>query len=54
MNDFVLKEPTLSEIFVPVASFHNQSAKSSNDEMVGVIEGVVYPWFGFTYRIDRI
>jgi len=44
----------MSEIFVPIASFHNKDAQTSNDEIVAAIEGVVYPWFGISYRIDRI
>ena len=54
MNDFILQEKSMSEIFVPIASFHNKDAQSSNDEIVAAIEGVVYPWFGISYRIDRI
>ena len=41
-------------IFVPVATFHDELAKNSNEETVAVIEGVVYPWFGVSYRVDRI
>ena len=54
MNDFILQEKSMSEIFVPIASFHNKDAQTSNDEIVAAIEGVVYPWFGISYRIDRI
>ena len=54
MEDFVLKEKALSSTFIPVASFNDNNAKNSNEEMVGVIEGVVYPWFGIGYRIDKI
>ena len=54
MKDFILQEKVLSSIFVPVTSFDDQSKKSSNEEFVSVIEGVVYPWFGVIYRIDRI
>lgn len=54
MEDFVTKEKIVSSIFVPVASFHNPSSKNSNEEQLAVIEGVVYPWFGIGYRIDRI
>ena len=41
-------------IFVPVATFHDELAKNSNEETVAVIEGVIYPWFGVSYRVDRI
>lgn len=54
MTDFVLQEHHLSQLFIPVGSFHDSNATSSNDEFVAVIEGVVYPWFGIGYRIDRI
>jgi hypothetical protein len=54
MEDFVLKEKALSSTFIPVASFNDDTAKNSNEEMVAVIEGVVYPWFGIGYRIDKI
>jgi hypothetical protein len=27
---------------------------NSNDEFVAAVEGVVYPWFGLSYRIDRV
>ena len=54
MEDIVLKEKSLSSTFIPVASFYDDKAKSSNEEMVSVIEGVVYPWFGISYRIDKI
>ena len=54
MTDFVLREKTLGQIFIPVASFDDSSLPSANDEVVAVIEGVVYPWFGIAYRIDKI
>ena len=54
MSDFILEEHHLSQLFVPVGTFHNESAKTSNDEVVAMVEGVVYPWFGVGYRIDRI
>jgi hypothetical protein len=28
--------------------------KTANDEIVAAVEGVVYPWFGIAYRIDKI
>lgn len=54
MKDFVLREKTLSQIFVPVASFDDPGQQSANDEVVAIVEGVVYPWFGIAYRIDQI
>lgn len=49
-----MKEKALSSTFIPVASYNDDKAKNSNEEMVAVIEGVVYPWFGIGYRIDKI
>ena len=54
MSDFVLHEHHLSQLFIPLGSFHDEDQKSSNEEFVAGIEGVVYPWFGLGYRIDRI
>ena len=54
MQDFIIEEKDLSKIFLPIASFHDEEKSSSNDEVVAAIEGVVYPWFGLSYRIDRI
>ena len=54
MKDFVLREKTLGQIFIPVASFDDQDLQSANDEAVAIIEGVIYPWFGIAYRIDKI
>jgi hypothetical protein len=54
MSDFVLQEHHVSQLFVPVGTFHDENEVSSNDEFVAAIEGVVYPWFGIAYRIDRI
>jgi len=54
MSDFILEEHHLSQLFVPVGTFHDESAKNSNEEVVAMVEGVVYPWFGVGYRIDRI
>ena len=54
LNDFVLREKTLSQLFIPVASFDDPSLPSANDEVVAVVEGLVYPWFGVAYRIDKI
>ena len=54
MKDFILREKTLGQIFIPVASFDDQDLQSANDEAVAIIEGVIYPWFGIAYRIDKI
>jgi len=53
-HDFILKEDHLSTLFVPIGTFDDDEKKSANDEMVAAIEGTIYPWFGFAYRIDRI
>ena len=54
VKEFVSGEKDLGSIFIPVASYHDELAKNSNEETVAIIEGVVYPWFGVSYRIDRI
>lgn len=54
MNDFILEEIQMSKIFLPIASFDDSEAGSQNEEIVAAVEGVVYPWFGMSYRIDRI
>ena len=54
MNDFIIEERGVSQLFVPVASFDDDRKKNRNEEMVAIIEGVVYPWFGIGYRIDMI
>lgn len=37
-----------------MTTFDNKTLQSPNEEFVSMIEGVVYPWFGTAYRIDRI
>lgn len=54
MQDFVGSHKTLSTVFVPVCSYHDDNAKSQNYEFVGALEGVIYPWFGVGFRLDRI
>lgn len=54
MEDFVTKFKTLSTVFVPVCSYHDNEAKNQNKEFVGALEGVIYPWFGLGFRLDRI
>jgi hypothetical protein len=54
MEDFVMKGKALNSTFITVDSYNVDKAKSSNEEMVAVIEGVVCPWFGIGYRIDKI
>jgi len=54
MQDMVLQHKVLSSIFMPVCSFDDSSAKNQNEEYVAAIEGIIYPWFGVNYRIDRI
>ena len=54
MENFVRSEKKASTIFIPVASFNDNSFGNSNQETVAMIEGVVYPWFGVGYRLDRI
>lgn len=54
MNEFVLEHKTLSSIFVPVSSFDDPNQYDQNKETVAIVEGIVYPWFGVGYRVDRI
>jgi len=54
MEDFIMKENELSSHFIPVSSFDDPNLKSTNSEVVSAIEHIVYPWFGFAYRIDRV
>ena len=54
VNHFVLHEKDVGQFFVPVGTFDDASKDSQNEEMVAVIEGVLYPWFGVAYRLDRI
>ena len=54
MRDFVTREKKASSLFIPVASFNDNSFDNSNAETVAMIEGAVYPWFGVGYRLDRI
>ena len=54
MKEFVLEHKTLSSIFVPVSSWDDNKEYDQNLEKVSIIEGVVYPWFGVGYRVDKI
>ena len=49
-----MKEKALNSTFIPVDSYNDDKTNSSNEEMVAVIKGVVGPWFGIGYRIDKI
>ena len=54
MKEFVLEHKTLSSIFVPVSSYDDTKQFDQNLENVSIVEGVIYPWFGVGYRVDRI
>ena len=54
MEQMILEHKILSGIFMPVCSFDDSSKSNQNKEMVSAIEGIVYPWFGVNYRVDRI
>lgn len=54
MSDMILEHKSLSNIFMPVCTFDDSKKKNQNYESVAAFEGVVYPWFGINYRIDRI
>lgn len=51
--DRFLKERNLPRVFVPVATF-NQDGVEPDKEFVAIIEGVVYPFFGIAYSIEKI
>jgi hypothetical protein len=44
----------VSATFIPIATFHDDDMQSTNTEYVAAIEGIVYPWFGFATRMDKI
>ena len=54
MEQFILEHKILSGIFMPVCSFDDSSKQNQNKEMVSAIEGIVYPWFGVSHRVDRV
>ena len=51
LKDF-LREKTLSRVFVPVATYH-EDHKAQDDEFVAIIEGVTFPFFGISYSIHK-
>lgn len=54
MSDMILEHKSLSNIFMPVCTYDDGRKETQNLETVAAFEGIVYPWFGVTYRIDRI
>jgi hypothetical protein len=52
LKDFVSLK-ALSRLFVPVATF-DEADKVKDEEFVAVIEGIVYPFFGFAFSIDKV
>lgn len=54
MEEMILEHKTLSNLFMPVCTFDDSTRDNQNQEAVSAIEGIVYPWFGVMYRIDRI
>lgn len=54
MSDMILEHKSLSNIFMPVCTYDDDRKESQNYETVAAFEGIVYPWFGVTYRVDRI
>lgn len=54
MEDMILEHKSLSNIFMPVCTFDDKSKNNQNSEFISSIEGIVYPWFGVNYRIDRV
>lgn len=54
MEDFVLEHNQLSSLFIPVGTFDDSSKPNQNKEYVAALEGVVEPWFGVVYRVDKM
>ena len=54
MEEMILEHKTLSSIFMPVCTFDDSSKENQNKELVSALEGIIYPWFGVGYRVDRI
>ena len=54
MEDMVLEHNVMSKLFMPVCTYDDPKRESQNKEIVSAVEGIVYPWFGIMYRIDRI
>lgn len=52
LKDFV-SHKALSRLFVAVATF-DEEFKSKDEEFIAVLEGVVYPFFGFAFSIDKV
>lgn len=51
LNKF-LGETTLSQVFVPVATF-NQDKRDQSEELVAIVEGAHFPFFGLAFSVDR-
>ena len=47
-----LKAQTLSRMFVPVATF-NENIKDQDEELVALMEGVTFPFFGVAYSLQK-
>jgi len=54
MEEMIREHKILSSIFLPVCSFDDSTLENQNKEAVSAIEGIIYPWFGVGYRLDRI
>jgi hypothetical protein len=52
LKDFI-ELKALSRLFVAVATY-DEPEKVKDDEFIAVIEGIVYPFFGFAYSIDKV
>lgn len=44
---------TVSDIFVIVQTFH-QDDVNQEDEYIAHVEGSIYPFYGFAYRLDKV
>lgn len=52
LEDFI-QFKTLSQVFVAVATYEEEE-KDKKEEFIAVIEGIMYPFFGLAYSIDKI
>jgi hypothetical protein len=42
------------KVFVPVATYHEESQDDRKKEFVSMVEGTYMPFFGFAHRLDKV
>lgn len=42
------------KVFVPVATYHEESQDDRKQEFVSMVEGTYMPFFGFAHRLDKV